>query len=75
MPRDASYGVPWLRQVTVVPWPMSHRIVVTFAEAVTVTPPAVAVAVFGPYVVGDGVTHIHIGIPATYRPPARGLAT
>ncbi|MFE7112967.1 hypothetical protein ACFU98_39945 [Streptomyces sp. NPDC057575] len=38
-----------------------------------VTPPAVAVA--GPYDDVERVTHIHIGIPTTYRPAAHGLAT
>nr|WP_240798382.1 hypothetical protein [Streptomyces sp. S501] len=47
----------------------------TFAVAVTVTPPAVADAVAGPNVVAEGVAHIHIGIPTTYVPAARGLAT
>ncbi|MFF2174767.1 hypothetical protein [[Kitasatospora] papulosa] len=41
----------------------------------TVTPPAVAEAVAGPNVVAEGVAHIHIGIPTTYVPAARGLAT
>ncbi|WP_187282291.1 hypothetical protein [Streptomyces sp. wa22] len=54
-----------------MPSPLAHRTRVTLA--VTVTPPAVAVA--GPNVVGDGVAHIHIGIPTTYVPAARGLAT
>ncbi|MFE2093445.1 hypothetical protein [Streptomyces sp. NPDC059460] len=58
-----------------MPSPIVHWIEATFAVAVTVTPPAVAEAVAGPYVVVDGVTHIHIGIPTTYRPPAFGLAT
>ncbi|MGW1410096.1 hypothetical protein [Streptomyces sp. NPDC002403] len=53
---------------------MSHRIAATFAVAMTVTPPAVAFAVAGPYD-DERVTHIHIGIPTTYRPAARGLAT
>ncbi|MFC8230261.1 hypothetical protein [Streptomyces sp. NPDC057287] len=47
----------------------------TTVTAVTVTPPAVAVAVAGPNVAVDGVAHIHIGIPTTYVPAARGLAT
>nr|WP_241847802.1 hypothetical protein [Streptomyces sp. CB02009] len=47
---------------------MSQRTDDTFAVAVTVTPPAVADAVTGPKVVGDGVTHIHIGIPITTSP-------
>ncbi|MET8747438.1 hypothetical protein [Streptomyces sp. NPDC004728] len=54
---------------------MSHRIVDTFAVAVTVTPPAVAFAVADPYDDVERVTHIHIGIPTTYFPAARGLAT
>ncbi|MFF1400693.1 hypothetical protein ACFVZD_44050 [Streptomyces sp. NPDC058287] len=45
------------------------------AVAVTVTPPADAVAVFGPNVVALRVTHSHIGIPTTYLAFARGLAT
>ncbi|MFF3788136.1 hypothetical protein [Streptomyces sp. NPDC001933] len=56
-----------------MPSPMFHRIVDTCAVAVTVTPPAVAVA--GPCDDVERVTHIHIGIPTTYRPAARGLAT
>ncbi|MER5556215.1 hypothetical protein ABT001_31880 [Streptomyces sp. NPDC002793] len=47
----------------------------TLAVAVTVTPPAVAVAVAGPNVDDVLVAHIHIGIPTTYVPAARGLAT
>ncbi|MFH9118556.1 hypothetical protein [Streptomyces globisporus] len=46
---------------------------VTFAVAGT--PPAVADAEMGPVVFGEGVAHIHIGIPTTYVPAARGLAT
>ncbi|MFF3959734.1 hypothetical protein ACFYY1_42210, partial [Streptomyces sp. NPDC001890] len=36
---------------------------------------AVAFADAGPYDDVERVTHIHIGIPTTYRPAARGLAT
>ncbi|MFC8230700.1 hypothetical protein [Streptomyces sp. NPDC057287] len=61
--------------MTVVPSPIAHRTLVTFAVAVTATPPAVAEAVAGPNVDRDGVAHIHIGIPTTYVPAARGLAT
>lgn len=50
MPYDALYGVPAVVQVTVFPSPIAHTISETFAVAVTVTPPADAVAVFGPYV-------------------------
>ncbi|AYV32220.1 hypothetical protein EES41_36295 [Streptomyces sp. ADI95-16] len=35
----------------------------TVAVAVTVIPPAEAEAVFGPHVVGPGVTHSHMGTP------------
>ncbi|MFI7008859.1 hypothetical protein [Streptomyces sp. NPDC050145] len=62
-------------QVTDSPSPMDHTILDTSAFAVTVTPPADADAVFGPKVVGLGVTHIHIGTPTVYFAPARGLAT
>ncbi|WLQ69362.1 hypothetical protein [Streptomyces glycanivorans] len=72
---DFLYGVPGPWQMTVAPSPIAHRTLVTFAVAVTVTPPAVAVAVAGPNVEGDEVAHIHIGIPTTYVPAARGLAT
>src|SRR6478609_14070 len=72
LPRGCLYGVPGPLQVTVVPSPIAHRTLVTFAVAVTVTPPAVAVAVAGPNVVAEGVAHIHIGIPTTYVPAARG---
>ncbi|MFD3613588.1 hypothetical protein ACFWXA_37255 [Streptomyces atroolivaceus] len=55
--------------------PIAHRTRVTFAVAVTVTPPAVAVAVTGPNVDDVLVAHIHIGIPTTYVSAARGPAT
>ncbi|WP_242744354.1 hypothetical protein [Streptomyces sp. CA-256286] len=58
-----------------MPSPIDHTVCDTFAVAVTVTPPAVADAERGPNVVGDGSDHIHIGIPTTYFPAARGLAT
>ncbi|MFD8308381.1 hypothetical protein ACFV29_39520 [Streptomyces sp. NPDC059690] len=47
------------------PSPMLQVTEDTWAVAVTVTPPAVADAVFGPYVVGLWLTHIHIGMPTT----------
>ncbi|MEW2339656.1 hypothetical protein AB0932_35905, partial [Streptomyces sp. NPDC006682] len=75
LPRDCLYGVPGPLHVTVVPSPIAHRTLVTLAVAVTVTPPAVADAVAGPNVVAEGAAHIHIGIPTTYVPAARGLAT
>ncbi|MCX4417803.1 hypothetical protein OOK43_31695 [[Kitasatospora] papulosa] len=75
LPRDCLYGVPGPLHVTAVPSPIAHRTLVTLAVAVTVTPPAVAEAVAGPNVDGDGVAHIHVGIPTTYVPAARGLAT
>jgi hypothetical protein len=53
---------------------MSQRTAVTRAVAVTVMPPALADADAGPYVVGPGRTHIHIGIPTRYLPAARRLA-
>ncbi|WP_409055067.1 hypothetical protein [Streptomyces sp. SYP-A7185] len=53
---------------------MDQLIEDTFAVADTVTLPAVAVAVLGPKVVGEGFTHIHIGTPTVYLPAARGLA-
>lgn len=61
--------------VTVLSSSMSHWIDDTLAVAVTVTPPAVAEADAGPNVVGPCSTHIHIGIPTTYRPPGFGEAT
>ena len=67
--------MPGPLQVTEAPSPIDHTIFDTFAVAVTVTPPAVADAVFGPYVVALWLTHIHIGTPAVYFPAARGLAT
>jgi hypothetical protein len=54
---------------------MDHTIFETSAFAVTVTPPADAVAVFGPNVVALRATHIHIGTPTVYFALARGLAT
>ncbi|MFE0116781.1 hypothetical protein ACFWZA_01635 [[Kitasatospora] papulosa] len=75
LPQQRCNLTPGPLHVTVVPPPIAHRTLVTFAEAVTVTPPAVAVAVAGPNVVAEGVAHIHIGIPTTYVPAARGLAT
>lgn len=57
--------------VTVVPSPIAQRTAVTRAVAVTVMPPALADA--GPYVVGPGRTHIHIGIPTRDFPAAWGL--
>ncbi|MFD9543484.1 hypothetical protein [Streptomyces sp. NPDC060022] len=57
-----------------MPSPIAHRTVVTFAVAVTVTPPAVAVADAGPDVVGVLVAHIHIGMPTTYVPARRAGA-
>ncbi|MEU2469262.1 hypothetical protein ACN6LF_000831 [[Kitasatospora] papulosa] len=62
---DFLYGVPGPWQVTLAPSPIAHRTRVTFAVAVTVTPPAVAEADTGPNVLEDGSAHIHIGIPTT----------
>ncbi|WP_405624839.1 hypothetical protein [Streptomyces sp. NBC_00016] len=72
----AVYGVPGPWHVTTAPSPITHTIFETFAVAVTVTPPADALAVFGPYVVALWLTHIHIhiGIPTGYLPAGRGLA-
>ena len=65
--------MPGPLQVTDVPSPMFQTMDFTFAVAVTVTPPAVAVAEFGPYVVGDWSTAIHTGIPTRPLPPGFGL--
>lgn len=53
---------------------MSQRIEVTRAVAVTVTAPADADAVAGPYVVSPWRTHSHIGTPTVYQPSRRGEA-
>ncbi|MGW4272090.1 hypothetical protein [Streptomyces similanensis] len=48
MPAAAEYAVPGPAQVTVAPSPISQRIAVTRAVALTMTRPALALAVTGP---------------------------
>ncbi|OKI26617.1 hypothetical protein A6A28_16725 [Streptomyces sp. CB03578] len=62
-------------QVTVEPSPMRQLMDDTWAVALTVIPPAEAEAVFGPHVVGLGVTHSHMGTPTVYVASGLGLAT
>lgn len=58
-----SNGVPGPLHVTVVPSPMSQTTRCRTAVAVTVTPPAEAVAEVGPLEAGPGSIHIHSGKP------------
>ncbi|MFJ3600231.1 hypothetical protein ACIPRU_27525 [Streptomyces sp. NPDC090126] len=86
-PWSGVQGVPGPYQVTVGPLPVArrpspvarrpspvaHTICDTFAVAVTL--PTVADADAGPNVEGDEFARIHISMPTTHFPAARGLAT
>lgn len=70
-----TYGVPGLAQVVDPPSPIVQTTFRTVAVAVTVTPPNVAVRVYGPHANGSPVffTHNHTGRPTAPLWPSDGV--